>query len=94
VAVELDRGHKNQLLVRVKDKGIGIPTHELKPIFERFHRIRDQATARVKGTGLGLFIVNSVAKRHKGRVYAESGGAGMGSTFTLQLPAAGPVKDM
>ena len=89
VLVELAAGEKEQLLVRVKDQGIGIPSTELKTVFERFHRIRNTATARIKGTGLGLFIVHSVAKRHKGRVYAESGGANLGSTFTLQLPAAG-----
>ncbi len=92
VLVELAAGEKGELLVRVRDQGIGIPSHELKPIFERFHRIRDVAASRVKGTGLGLFIVSAVAKRHKGRVFAESGGSGMGSTFTLQLPPA-PGKD-
>ncbi len=90
VLVELAAGERDQFLVRVQDKGIGIPHTELKTIFERFHRIRSSATARVKGTGLGLFIVNSVAKGHRGRVYAESGGAGLGSTFTLQLPVAAP----
>ncbi|MEZ5400052.1 MAG: HAMP domain-containing sensor histidine kinase [Bryobacteraceae bacterium] len=88
VAVELARGERGRYLVNVRDQGIGIPTHELKPIFERFHRIRNAATARVKGTGLGLFIVNSIAKRHRGRVYAASEGSGLGSTFTLELPPA------
>jgi two-component system, OmpR family, sensor histidine kinase SenX3 len=88
VLVELAAGERDQYLVRVQDQGIGIPNTELKTIFERFHRIRNTATSRIKGTGLGLFIVHSVAKRHKGRVYAESGGAGLGSTFTLQLPVA------
>lgn len=92
VLVELAAGERDQFLVRVRDQGIGIPNKELKTIFERFHRIRNSATARVKGTGLGLFIVNSVAKRHRGRVYAESGGAGLGSTFTLQLPVATPIE--
>ena len=93
VLVELAVGEKDQFLVRVQDSGIGIPSTELKTIFERFHRIRNTATARIKGTGLGLFIVHSVAKRHRGRVYAESGGAGLGSTFTLQLPVAARQKE-
>ncbi len=93
VLVELALGEKDQFLVRVQDSGMGIPSTELKTIFERFHRIRNAATARIKGTGLGLFIVHSVAKRHRGRVYAESGGAGLGSTFTLQLPVAARQKE-
>jgi signal transduction histidine kinase len=76
------------VLVRVKDEGPGIPKTELKRIFKRFHRVPGQLAARVKGTGLGLFIVRSVAKRHGGRAWAESEGPGHGSTFVLQLPVA------
>ncbi len=71
--------------VRVKDKGIGIPADELRRIFRRFYRA-SVAAKRAKGTGLGLFIVRAVAKRHGGVVWAESPGLGQGSTFTLQLP--------
>lgn len=74
--------------VRVKDQGQGIPRPELKRIFKRFYRIHGAASTRIKGTGLGLYIVRSVAKRHGGRAWAESGGLGQGSTFTLQLPIA------
>jgi len=72
--------------VRVKDQGVGIPKVELKSIFKRFYRVPGPLAARVKGTGLGLFIVRSVAKRHGGRAWAESEGPGRGSTFVLQLP--------
>ena len=74
--------------VRVKDRGAGIPSPELKRIFKRFYRIHGPAATRIKGTGLGLYIVRSVAKRHGGRAWAESSGPGQGSTFTLQLPIA------
>jgi signal transduction histidine kinase len=73
-------------LVRVTDKGPGLPQSELKQIFKRFYRVPGPLSTRVKGTGLGLFIVRSVAKRHGGRVWAESEGPGRGSTFVLQLP--------
>ena len=73
--------------VQVRDQGPGIPKTELKSIFKRFHRIPG-ATARVPGTGLGLFIVRSVAKRHGGKAWAESEGVGRGSTFVLQFPIA------
>lgn len=72
--------------VRVKDEGAGIPKMELKAIFKRFYRVPGPLATRVKGTGLGLYIVRSVAKRHGGRAWAESEGPGRGSTFVLQLP--------
>ena len=72
----------------MKDEGVGIPPSELKRIFKRFYRIPNAMALRVKGTGLGLFIVRSVAERHGGRAWAESEGSERGSTFTLELPAA------
>jgi signal transduction histidine kinase len=75
-------------LMRVKDAGVGIPKTELKRVFKRFHRVPSPLASRVKGTGLGLFIVRSVAKRHGGRAWAESEGTGHGSTFFLRLPVA------
>lgn len=74
--------------VRVKDNGPGIAKPELKQIFKRFYRVPGPLATRVKGTGLGLYIVRSVAKRHGGRAWAESEGPGRGSTFVLQLPLA------
>jgi signal transduction histidine kinase len=88
VDVELAALADGRLAVRVRDSGIGISPQELKRIFRRFYRIPEAVAMRVKGTGLGLFIVSSVARKHGGRVFAESDGAGRGSTFTLQLPAA------
>lgn len=76
------------VILRVRDEGVGIPTQELKQIFKRFYRVSDAITQRVKGTGLGLFIVGSIARRHGGRAYAESDGRGRGSTFTLEIPVA------
>src|ERR1700731_1640504 len=74
------------VLLQVRDQGVGIPPSELKRIFKRFYRVSNSATGRVKGTGLGLFIVRSIARRHGGEAIAESEGAGRGSTFTLRLP--------
>jgi signal transduction histidine kinase len=88
VEVELLALDPRRLAVRVRDHGMGISKSELKRIFRRFYRIPEAVAMRVKGSGLGLFIVSSVARKHGGRVSAESDGPGRGSTFTLQLPIA------
>jgi signal transduction histidine kinase len=86
VAVELEQPESTQATLRVRDHGVGISAVELKRIFKRFYRIPGAVAVRVKGTGLGLFIVRSLITRHGGKVFAESEGPGRGSTFTVQLP--------
>jgi signal transduction histidine kinase len=88
VEVEVEQPKDGRALVRVRDRGIGIPSEETKRIFRRFYRVPWGLTQRVKGTGLGLFIVASTAKRHGGRAFAESKGMGKGATFTIELPPA------
>jgi signal transduction histidine kinase len=88
VAVEVAAFDQDRLAIRVTDSGIGIAHGQLKHIFKRFYRIPARMVLRVKGSGLGLFIVRSVVERHGGRVFAESPGEGMGSTFTIVLPRA------
>jgi two-component system sensor histidine kinase SenX3 len=90
VAVELEQPETAQATLRVRDQGVGISAPELKRIFKRFYRIPGAVATRVKGTGLGLFIVRSVIARHGGKVFAESEGPGRGSTFTVQLPLLPP----
>ena len=75
--------------ITVKDQGVGIPTNDLDRIFERFYRV-DPARSRITGgTGLGLSIVKHVCQNHGGEctVWSE---AGVGSSFTLRLPAYVP----
>src|SRR5579872_1191704 len=91
IEVDLLTPDIDTVLLRVRDKGIGIPSPELKRIFKRFYRVASSANGRVKGTGLGLFIVRSIARRHGGDAFAESAGTGRGSTFTLRLPRVYPV---
>ena len=86
VVVSVSAPDEKRVTVRVVDQGIGIPQTQLKRIFKRFYRVPGRFMARVKGTGLGLFIVKSVVQKHGGRVYAESAGLGQGSSFTIQLP--------
>lgn len=88
VSVEVAALGEKKIAVRIADTGIGIPSAQLKRIFKRFYRVPGRVMARIKGTGLGLFIVSSVVEKHGGRVFAESAGPGQGSTFTIQLPRA------
>ena len=88
ISVELAALDERRLAVRIADRGIGIPRAQLKRIFKRFYRAPGSFMARVKGTGLGLFIVQSIVEKHGGRVFAESEGQGQGSTFTIHLPRA------
>ena len=85
VEVEAAEGARG-VAVRVRDRGVGIGRGQAKRIFNRFYRAPGRVMARVKGTGLGLFIVRSVVKKHGGQVFAESDGPGRGSTFTILLP--------
>jgi signal transduction histidine kinase len=89
VSVSVSAVDKKRVAVKVTDKGIGIPSAQLKRIFKRFYRVPGKFMARVKGTGLGLFIVESVVTKHGGRVFVESEGLGQGSTFTVHLPIVG-----
>ena len=88
VSVEVAALDAKLVAVRIADRGIGIRSSQLKRIFTRLYRAPGRFMARVKGTGLGLFIVRSIVERHGGRVFAESAGPGRGSTFTIQLPRA------
>jgi two-component system sensor histidine kinase SenX3 len=88
IAIEVRTIDERRVEVRVSDKGIGVPRAQLKRIFRRFYRAPGRLVMRVKGTGLGLFIVRSIAKKHGGRAFATSEGEGLGSTFTIQLPRA------
>ena len=71
-----------------RDQGVGISAAELEADLQALLPHPGAHDRRVKGTGLGLFIVRSVVARHGGKVFAESDGPGHGSTFTVQLPLA------
>jgi signal transduction histidine kinase len=86
VTVSVAAPAPDTIWVRVQDRGVGIPRKQLKRIFNRFYRVQARGLKQVKGTGLGLYIVRSIARAHGGRVFAQSEGEGRGATFTLELP--------
>ncbi|MEW6259776.1 MAG: ATP-binding protein [Thermodesulfobacteriota bacterium] len=73
------------LAVRVQDTGLGINEADTKRIFQRFYRVRNEATRSIQGTGLGLAIVQKIVESHNGRISVDST-PGKGSIFTVLLP--------
>ena len=76
------------LLFTVRDSGIGIPPEHLPHIFERFYRVDKSRSRAGGGSGIGLTIARHLVEAHGGRIWAESAGAGQGSTFFFTLPLA------
>ena len=68
--------------------GCGLAPQDLKRIFKRFYRAASNDQVKIKGTGLGLFLVRVIARQHGGDVRAESAGPGRGSIMYLKLPLA------
>ncbi|HXJ90092.1 MAG TPA: HAMP domain-containing sensor histidine kinase [Candidatus Binatia bacterium] len=86
IQVRLEESDPKRVTLKVQDQGVGIPQEDLKRIFRRFYRITHRSLAHVKGTGLGLFIVKSIAKKHGGAAFALSEGEGLGTTVVIELP--------
>ena len=86
IAVRLETPDDKHVTLSVQDNGVGISAQELKRIFKRFYRVPNRTLSHVKGTGLGLFIVRTIARKHGGRVFAKSEGEGRGTTVVLELP--------
>jgi len=74
------------LEIRFEDNGMGLPKSEFRKIFKKFYQIGRSDDMSAKGTGLGLYLVASIARLHKGKMIAESKGSGKGSVFSLILP--------
>lgn len=81
VTMQVERKEENVLL-SVKDHGIGIPEHILSTIFERYER---GPSGDIQGLGLGLYISRHIVESHGGKIWAESA-PGQGSTFFVELP--------
>lgn len=88
IRVSLESG-RTEVLLRIRDYGIGIPEDKQQLIFERFFRVEEGST-QVKGTGLGLFITREIVRMHHGSIRVESA-VGEGTTFIVELPIRSPL---
>jgi len=78
----------DQVMTWVQDNGMGIPADKLQKIFEEYYQIEPPNTLRYSGLGIGLTIAKGLIEAQGGKIWAESEGAGKGSTFKVILPAA------
>lgn len=85
IELVVERRH-DEVLISVTDEGPGLAQEDLERIFERYYRARTTA-GQVPGLGIGLAVTRDIVQAHGGRVWAESAGAGKGSTFFVALPA-------
>src|SRR5947209_6603466 len=85
ISVRLKQAADDAIEFAVTDTGVGIPSEELTKVFERFHRIQSASGRSQEGTGIGLALVQELAKLHQGKITVQSK-AGAGSTFTVTLP--------
>ncbi len=84
MVVRIDR-QDGEVVISVRDRGVGIPPEELPRIFDRYYRAKTKA--RAEGLGLGLYITRLIVEAHGGRIWVESE-VGKGSTFSFTLPVA------
>jgi two-component system, OmpR family, phosphate regulon sensor histidine kinase PhoR len=85
IDISLETG-EDELLIRFRDNGIGIGKEERKRIFRKFYRGHSDDLVAVGGSGIGLYLVQQIAKLHDGKVVADSEGPGKGTVLTLILP--------
>jgi signal transduction histidine kinase len=93
IAIHVSR-EENNVLIRVKDTGIGIPMELLESVFQEFTQVDTTTTRKVGGTGLGLPISRKLIQMHGGRLWAESTGVdGEGSSFYIFLPIEARINE-
>jgi len=79
---------QNEVRVAISDNGIGVPPEDLAYLFTRFYRVDKSRARSIGGSGIGLTIAKHLVEAHGGRIWAQSPGAGKGSTFVFTIPLA------
>src|SRR5262249_28409664 len=74
------------VVLQVADHGIGLPPGQADTVFNPFGRAANARARQIQGMGLGLYICRQIAERHGGRIWAERGGEGQGTTMHVWLP--------
>jgi signal transduction histidine kinase len=87
----IDLGQRFDNSRLLEDTGIGIPAEHLPRVFERFHRVPNARSRTHEGTGIGLALARRIIELHDGRLWVESEGPGLGSTFCFTLGAKNPA---
>jgi signal transduction histidine kinase len=82
-----------EVIIEVKDTGLGIPQRMLSQVFDMFTQVNNTLERAQGGLGIGLSLVRQLVEMHGGSVAAESAGAGQGSTFSIRLPRAAAPQD-
>jgi len=85
VVVKLEKTNDMNILLSIKDNGIGIAPEVIPKLFAKFSRADNANKKNIHGTGLGLFVAKEIVSAHKGKIWAESEGEGKGSTFFVEL---------
>jgi PAS domain S-box-containing protein len=78
--------------VRVEDRGRGIPVDKLPELFRKFSQVHEDGSDKKRGTGLGLAICKGIVEAHGGRIWAESGGDGKGTTISFTIPTSSEIQ--
>ena len=85
VNIELNCDDKN-IIVKIKDTGVGLSEEEIDRLFSKFSRGNDSAKINTDGSGLGLYIARKMVEIHGGKIWVESEGLGKGSVFQFTIP--------
>jgi two-component system, OmpR family, phosphate regulon sensor histidine kinase PhoR len=85
--IDITIAHRsNKIYLHFADNGIGLEKSDIKKIFRKFYQVGKSDDMTAKGSGLGLYLVDTIVRIHKGKIIAKSQGIGQGSVFTVILP--------